>query len=812
MNSAPLSGAAGELSEAGRADPGVAHEGSGATFATDVSDTIRFDGRLSRHTPDLVLRTDLAGHIEAANQGACDVLGYALADLVGTNIFRYVAPAGVAAGKALIGRVVSTHGACRDEIEHLHRDGSSVFLDIILWPVIVDGEITGIEGIGRDVSEQHALRAELTHQSFHDRLTGLPNRALCVDRIDQALARGARTGLRLAVALLDVDEFKLVNDSVGHAAGDEILIELAARLTSALRTNETIARMGGDEFVVVAEDLVTDAAVAELGDRITAVFTAPFSVAGSQRALTGSLGIAVSELETTTSDLLRDADTAMYRIKASSKGAVGLFDPGLRNQFLHDIALASGLGDAVRDGHLDVYYQPIVGLDDGRVLAVEALARWLHPEWGWVEPGEFIPVAENTGLIVRLGKLVLREAVRQAAQWRALRPSSLPLGVFVNVSPRELSEAGFVPFVAATLQEFGLEPSDLGLEVTESVVIDDRGEVVLENVHALARLGVRLVIDDFGTGYSALSSLRRFPFAALKIDRDFIDEIDTPNAKAPIISALVALAKTLRMMVIAEGVETQMQRDYLRRLGCDAVQGFGVGRPRSATATWTRLCIEPAETSAGPEAPEASAGASVRGGGVPAPIPLDERERVAALRSCDVLDTEPEAEFDEIAQMAAEICGTQMSFVSLVDRDREYLKAAVGSNLREAPRATSFCGHAILNPDVSEVRDTLSDPRFASNPDVTGGNRIRFYAGAPVITSDGFAVGMLCVKDTAPRELSETQRHALTVLAHQVAAQLELRRLRAPRAGTAARARPGSPAPGAGRARSVFRGGGDGSA
>jgi EAL domain-containing protein (putative c-di-GMP-specific phosphodiesterase class I) len=417
-----------------------------------------------------------------------------------------------------------------------------------------------------------------------------------------------------------------------------------------------------------------------------------------------------------------------------------------------------------------------------------------------VQPGEFIPVAEHSGLIVRLGKLVLREAIRQAAQWRALRPSTLPLGMFVNVSPTELSEADFVPFVAATLQEFGLAPSDLGLEVTESVVIDDRGDVVLENVHALARLGVRLVIDDFGTGYSDFSSLRRFPFAALKIDRDFIDEIDTPNAKAPIISALVALAKTLRMMVIAEGVETQMQRDYLRRLGCDAVQGFGVGRPQSATATWTRLCSDPNGPTVGGETPDTYPPARVRHGGVPAPIPFDDRERVAALRSCDVLDTEPEAEFDEIAQMAADICGTQMSFVSLVDRDREYLKAAVGLDLREAPRATSFCGHAILNPEVSEVRDALTDPRFATNPDVTGGNRIRFYAGAPVIMSDGFAVGMLCVKDTAPRELSESQRNALTVLAHQVAAQLELRRLRAPRAGAAARARPGTPAPGSGMA------------
>lgn len=327
------------------------------------------------------------------------------------------------------------------------------------------------------------------------------------------------------------------------------------------------------------------------------------------------------------------------------------------------------------------------------------------------------------------------------------------------------------------------------------VVIDDRSEAVLDNVHALERLGVRLVIDDFGTGYSALSSLRRLPFAALKIDRDFIEEIDRPTATAPLISALVALAKTLRMMVIAEGVETQMQRDCLRRLGCDAVQGFGVGRPQSASATWTRLCREPTEPPVGSVGSDTYAHAGGIEGGVPAPIPFDDKERVAALRRCDVLDTGPgpEPEFDEIARMAAEICGTEMSFVSLVDRDREYLKAAVGSDRREAPRATSFCGHAILETAVFEVTDALSDPRFATNSDVASGDRIRFDAGAPVITSDGFAVGMLCVKGTAPRERSETQRYALTVAAHQVAAQLELRRLRAPRAVTDARARPRTP-------------------
>lgn len=763
----------------------------------DVSRSERRDAewpfeRLVELTDDVILAMDLGGVITAANPGAARVLGFSPDALVGTSLTDYLAAADLERARATFAKVAGGAVSVRGEFEHIAKDGHSVFLDVAAFPIRKDGQVIGLEGIARDVSAHYALKAELIRQSLHDPLTGLPNRALCVDRIGQALSRAARARSTVAVLLLDVDEFKVVNDSLGHGAGDELLVELAARLRAVSRRGETIARMGGDEFVIVADGINAEDEVMALGERIQSVFREPFAIGGTHRQMTGSLGVALSGRGTHASELLRDADTAMYRVKGSGKGETRVFDQAHRIEFLQRIAVETGLRDAVHAGELEVYFQPIVDPITRQILAVEALSRWRHPELGWIQPGEFIPIAEESGLIVSLGQHVLREAVSQTAAWRRQRASALPLGVFVNVSPRELSERGFVPFVLETLTEFGLAPLDLALELTEHVIIDDRDEVVFENLGELARLGIRLIIDDFGTGYSALSSLRRFPFAALKIDRCFVEEIDSLEARAPIIRALVGLGKTLSMMVIAEGVESQVQQDYLLRLGCDAEQGFGTGRPQTATAL-TELLLGEQDPEGGPQGASEwqadTADADARW--TPAPRPSDEDARVAALAAYDVLDSGPESEFDEIARLVAEICDTPMSFVSLVDRDREYFKAGIGTDLREAPRDSSFCGHAILESDVVVIEDALNDPRFAGNPNVIGGARVRFYAGAPLITPDGHSIGMLCVKDTRPRELTETQRHALAVLGHQVAALLELRRLRSrvPSRGSASRTR-----------------------
>ncbi len=760
-------------------DAGLAEKVGGATdpeVVRPASDD-RFQ-RLVEHSNDMILSMDLDGMVTAANPGAEPVLGFSPEELIGTNITVHLAPHEVERGRAIFETLATGAGYVREELEHITKDGRHVFVDVSAFPIEWDGQVVGIEGIGRDVSEQHALKEALTHQSLHDPLTGLPNRALCVDRIDQALARAERRALTIAVLLFDIDDFKLINDTLGHAAGDELLVGLAARLHSVLRNSETAARMGGDEFVIVAEAVQVETEAAALGERILSVFTEPFTVAGTQRQVTASLGIALSTNASQADDLLRDADTAMYRVKSTGKSGAEIFDGELRAELLHQIAVTEGLGEALRKGSLEVHYQPIVSLTTGRILAVEALSRWHHPQLGWIHPDEFIPLAEESGMIIPLGKHVLREAARELAQWRVESPAALPLGVFVNVSPRELSEPDFVSFVTETLATHDLAVSEIAFELTEHIVIDERDDVLLENIAELAWLGVRLVIDDFGTGYSALSSLRRFPFAALKIDAYFVEEIDAPDVPAPIIRALVGLGKTLHMMVIAEGVETQVQYDYVRRIGCDAAQGFGVGRPQTTSAMSALLSAEPDPAAAPSQASTFDTeGNRLDTAGTSAPIPLDDKKRLAALWDYGVLDTEPEPEFDEIARLAAEICQTPMSFVSLVDRDREYFKAAVGTDLRQSPRSISFCGHGILEQGLFVIPDALDDPRFVDNPNVIAGAGVRFYAGAPLVTPDGHAIGMLCVKDTRPRELTETQRQSLTVLARQVAALLELRRL-----------------------------------
>ena len=733
---------------------------------------------LIEHVRDWVFTADLAGNFTSVNPAAEQLTGFSSAELRGMSFFDVVAPKDRERLERILTRPVAGAPEEHAELQLIRKDGRRLFIGVAGRFVEEGGRRVRIEGIVRDMTERHILEESLRYQAFHDALTGLPNRALLLDRIDLALARAERTKSRVMVLLLDVDDFKMINDSRGHTVGDEVLVELAGRLRSILRNNDTVARMGGDEFVIVTESVQARSEICAVAKRVLSVFAEPFTVAGNERKQTGSLGIALSSDGAEASDLLRDADTAMYRAKEKGKGGFEVFDGVLRVELLRQIALTEGLGEALRDDKLEVYYQPIVSLVDGQILAVEALTRWHHPEWGAIQPDEFIPLAEGSGMIIPLGKYVLREAAREAAQWRKECPGALPLGVFVNVSPDELSERDFVSFVTETLAEHELAASDLAIELTERVIVDEHDEMALETLSELTRIGVRLVIDDFGTGYSALSSLRRFPLAALKIDRYFIDEIDAHDAPAPIIRALVGLADALRVMVIAEGVENPVQHGYLRGLGCNVAQGFGLGRPQTATTLSTLILARPelaaAQIRTAPLDPDTT---PANRAGLSAPMPPDDEARLAALWDYNVLDTGREPAFDEIARLAAQICETPMALVSLVDRDREYFKAAIGTELRQSPRSRSFWGHAILKKGLFIVPDTLADPRFAANPNVVAGAYVRFYAGVPLVNPDGYAIGVLCVKDTKPRELTETQRDALEVLGRQAAAQLELGRL-----------------------------------
>ena len=538
---------------------------------------------LVERSHELIYSASTDGRFKSVNLAAQQLTGYSTDELLAMSVFDLVIPEERQRVAEALDRVVRGHEAQGIEIELRAKDGRRLFIEVRTHLVADDGEPPHVEGLARDVTQRHLLEERLRYEGIHDALTGLPNRTLLLDRLSRALEQRGNGHGDVAVMLLDVNQFKLVNDDLGHAAGDEVLVELANRFRRLLRKSETLARFGGDEFALVAESDGAKAGLVTLAERMLSAFAQPFVVGGVSRKLTGSLGIAIATDEATPAQLLRDADTAMYRVKATRGGNFAFFDTTMRDALVQQNAVKEALGNALRRNALQVHYQPIWSLADNTVLAVEALVRWQHPDWGWIAPDDFIPLAEQCGLIVPLGRFVLNEAIRQTAIWRAANPGALPLGVFVNVSPPELAESGFVSHVIETLAAHHLTPADLAIELTEHVFIDTDDETVTANLDGLAAAGIRLILDDFGTGYSALSSLERFPFTALKIDRSFIGAIQSADAAAPIARAVVGLGRSLGMDVIAEGIETDTQLDYLRDLDCTAAQGYRLARPQPAT-------------------------------------------------------------------------------------------------------------------------------------------------------------------------------------------------------------------------------------
>ena len=424
--------------------------------------------------------------------------------------------------------------------------------------------------------ERKEFESQLAHQAHHDPLTGLPNRVLFLEFLDVALARSRRRDTTVGVLFLDLDRFKYVNDSFGHDAGDELLTSLARRLRSVVRPGDTIARFGGDEFVVLCEDLTPGLAreqAVDVAERLIAAIQQPFSRQGESQFLSTSIGIALSTGEDDRPEaLLRDADAAMYRAKERGKGRWELFDEAMRATALRRVETENALHRAVERNEFRVFYQPVMSLRDGTCVGAEALVRWQHPDRGLVSPAEFITLAEETGLVVPLGRWVLEEACRQTAHWHRVRGGG-PFTVSVNLSARQLARAELVGEVAAALDASGVAPECISLEITESVLMEDV-EASLGAIKALRALGVRLGIDDFGTGYSSLGYLKRLPVDTVKVDQSFVDGLGTDAEDSAIVAAVVNLGHTLTLNVVAEGVETEEQLAELVALGCDSAQGF----------------------------------------------------------------------------------------------------------------------------------------------------------------------------------------------------------------------------------------------
>ncbi len=489
-------------------------------------------------------------------------------------------------GKAFAGgkhpfQIVRATGEALHEFEFRidRADGRTIIASLNAAPLLDDrGLFSGIVASVADITERRALEDRLKHQAFHDPLTHLANRVLVRYRLEHALQRRGSGEDRVAIIFIDLDNFKYINDSLGHSAGDELLVALAERLRAALREGDTAARFGGDEFVILLEDLEAPGYAITVAERVLEAMREPFVIEGHEVFTTPSIGIAFSGTDRSNADeLLRHADSAMYEAKRRGKACFAIYETSMSGNALQRLELENDLRRALQNGEFELYFQPTWDLGADRVSGFEALVRWNHPTRGLVMPSEFIALAEENGLIVPLGFQVLEAACRQAVAWN--RNSAHPLSMAVNISARQLHLPDVVPMVARALEQSGLDPCELILEITESAIVE-RTKQVLTTMNELKTLGLTLAIDDFGTGYSSLAYLRAFPFDYLKIDRQFVSNIDSEPDNSAIVTSMVTLAHALKLVVVAEGAETAGEIEHLQDLGCDKCQGYFFGRPQ----------------------------------------------------------------------------------------------------------------------------------------------------------------------------------------------------------------------------------------
>jgi diguanylate cyclase (GGDEF)-like protein/PAS domain S-box-containing protein len=555
----------------------------GATVQRLVRQTVAGERRfrsLVQNAADSILVVDERGVVGFASPAVAEALGSDARGSSAQDLLRRVHPEDRRAVTLALRDVLGSGAEqpARLQARLRHHDDRWHHLEIVATNLFHDRDVDGLVFNARDITERAVLEQRLRQLAFHDPLTGLANRTLFADRVGHAVAQSRRTGTRIAVLYCDLDDFKTINDSLGHDAGDELLLTVARRLRGCLRAGDTPARLGGDEFAVLLENLHGADEAIDVATRLLADLRHPLTIRDRSFTVGASVGIVVPPVGQATSagELQRDADAAMYAAKRRGKNRWELYDPGMHTDALQRLEITAELDRALSQDELLLDYQPVVDVDGGQVVGVEALVRWQHPQRGLVMPLEFIPFAEETGQILPLGRWVLSEACRQARVWHDLGNPALTMSV--NLSARQLQDPTLVDFVAATLAETGLRADSLVLELTETALMAEP-DAGFQVIRRLKRLGVRLAIDDFGTGYSSLAYLHRLPVDVIKVDRSFIAELGLGSDRATLARGVLELVRTLQVATVAEGVETAEQLSALRTARCQLAQGFMFSRP-----------------------------------------------------------------------------------------------------------------------------------------------------------------------------------------------------------------------------------------
>jgi diguanylate cyclase (GGDEF)-like protein/PAS domain S-box-containing protein len=548
---------------------------------------------LVNSSPDFIYTLDCEGHFSFVNDRVETLLGYTPSELVGQHFSSLIHPDDASRAQYVFNerrtgkratRYTELRLRCKEcRPRNLESKAVTVELNAIGMYEESDNKFAsrylGTYGVAKDLSERKKAEETIYYQAYHDLLTGLPNRVLYKDHLNLAIAQARRNGEKFAVMCLDLDHFKLVNDTLGHVFGDELLLAVGSRLRACLREGDTLARMGGDEFSLLLPKLMSSETVINIADKVIAALSRPFNIGSRELFSTVSIGVSIFPEDGETGDsLIKHADIALYHAKTCGRDNCQLFHEGMSVPLSNRLSLENDLRHALEREQFVAYYQPQVNLRSGQVVGFECLIRWLHPERGLISPSDFIPLAEETGLITQLGDWMLNTACHQLKSWKDL--GLPPVRLAINISPRQIEQSQFVERIHAALNQHGLHSSLLEVEITENLIMKDV-EHTVEKLKQLSAGGIKIAIDDFGTGYSSLTYLKKFPIHTIKIDQSFIADIER-DGDTSIVTAIIAMAKGLKLNLIAEGVETENQLAFLRRMECDEMQGYLFSEPLTA--------------------------------------------------------------------------------------------------------------------------------------------------------------------------------------------------------------------------------------